>query len=52
VKEQLKKCREFFTNFHSDDKSGVVGSGQGGPGRGSTINGHTPDSEDEDDKGA
>jgi hypothetical protein len=28
VKEQLKHCREFFTNFHNDEK-GVGGAGKG-----------------------
>lgn len=25
VKEQLKRCREFFINFHNDEKSGGAG---------------------------
>jgi hypothetical protein len=57
VKEQLKKCREFFTNFQTDDKSGIVGSGGtvggGNANRGGYEEGHTPESEeDEDEKAA
>ena len=57
VKEQLKKCREFFTNFQSgDEKSGIVGSGGtvggGNANRGGFEEGQIPESDEEEDEKA
>lgn len=52
VKEQLKKCREFFTNFHSDDKAGGLGNGTVGQGGARDENNHTPDSDEEEEEKA
>ena len=30
VKEQLKRCKDFFTTFHNDDKGGSANHGDGG----------------------
>lgn len=52
VKEQLKRCREFFTTFNSEElvgnKGGNMGAGQGGPN--STGNKSDEEFENEEDK--